>query len=36
MDDFYPEMKEVFNDLPTKTAKDVMITEDLRSTQYHS
>jgi hypothetical protein len=36
MDDFYNEMKEVLNDLPAKTANDIMRSEDLRSSKSYS
>ena len=36
MDDFYNEMKEVFDSLTKKAAKDIMITEHSLSTQDYS
>lgn len=36
MDDFSTEMKDIFDHLLTKAAKDVRITENIRSTQAHS
>jgi len=36
MDDFYNEMKEVFDSLPKKAAKDIMITENSLPTQDSS
>lgn len=36
MDDFYNEMKEVFDSLPNKAAKDIMISHDSLSTRDSS